>query len=236
MQHQRRDKLAAAAEAGGGGDDAALVLRSTEHASMGLQVTNPNHPPTNCRINQPTQTLICHCRCLQMRLQRGQGQDDRTLAALLNQLGGGKAQADVNVPPGQLSAATHDLVDCINPLCELADSKYAEIQRNVAAALYSLSINEENKTAFLPTSSRTALPTLIMLSRKKDIDVRRSVAGAMYRLATHPKLKRPMVKASVLPVLLDFGASSHPEVQRFAMYALKEVRARARVNLAHKCV
>ena len=164
---------------------AGLSLHSTEHASIGLQ----------------------------MRLARGQEQDENRMARALKHV-------RPSVDSTGASVGVQHVAECIAPLCELAESKYAEIQRDVAAALHSLSINEENKVAFLEAA---ALPTLIAMAAHKDVDIRRNVAGAMYRLSCSPKLKRPMVKAQILPSLLEFCATGHREVQRFAMYAVKEL-------------
>ena len=64
----------------------------------------------------------------------------------------------------------------IKPLMVMADSRYTEIQRDAAAALYSLAISDKNKAAFLEAR---ALETLVKLANVNDLDIRRNVAGAV---------------------------------------------------------
>lgn len=110
---------------------------------------------------------------------------------------------------------------CIVPLCEQAESKSVEVQRDVAAALYSLSIAEENKPAFVEAQ---ALETLIAMAQSKDPDIRRNIAGAMYRLSMCTSIKRQFVELGVLrPLLVLAQGSKDREVQRYSMLAIKEL-------------
>ena len=96
-----------------------------------------------------------------------------------------------------------------------------EVQRDVAAALYSLSIADENKPAFVEAQ---ALETLIAMSDSKDPDVRRNIAGAMYRLSMCVPIKRPFVELGVLRPLLELAKGSKDrEVQRYSIQAIKEL-------------
>ena len=95
------------------------------------------------------------------------------------------------------------------------------MQRDVAAALYSLSIAEENKPAFVEAQ---ALETLIAMAQSKDPDIRRNIAGAMYRLSMCTSIKRPFVELGVLrPLLVLAQGSKDREVQRYSMLAIKEL-------------
>jgi hypothetical protein len=110
---------------------------------------------------------------------------------------------------------------CIVPLCAQAQSKSVEVQRDVAAALYSLSIADENKPAFIEAQ---ALETLIAMAQSKDPDIRRNIAGAMYRLSMCTAIKRPFVELGVLrPLLVLAQGSKDREVQRYSMLAVKEL-------------
>lgn len=110
---------------------------------------------------------------------------------------------------------------CIIPLCAQAESKSVEVQRDVAAALYSLSIADENKPAFVEAQG---LETLIAMSDSKDPDVRRNIAGAMYRLSMCISIKRPFVELGVLRPLLELAKGSKDrEVQRYSIQAIKEL-------------
>jgi hypothetical protein len=65
----------------------------------------------------------------------------------------------------------------IKPLMNMSESRYTEIQRDAASALYSLSINADNKPKFLEAK---ALKSLVLLAQNPDIDIRLNVAGATY--------------------------------------------------------
>ena len=90
-----------------------------------------------------------------------------------------------------------------------------------------------------------ALPTLVMLARSTDIDIRLNIAGAIYRLCMHPvdiiariryvgksqscmvmqDIKRPFVEAGVLESIVSFmsgtGSQVGRDLQRNAAFSLK---------------
>lgn len=115
---------------------------------------------------------------------------------------------------------TSSVTACIRALNELAQTNYIENQRDVAAALYSLSINDENKPAFIEAK---ALSTLVNMSETKDADTRRKVAGAMYHLAMSRKVKRALVKIGALKPLLAFSIAKDNQIKRYSMFAIKEL-------------
>eukprot|EP01047_Picozoa_sp_COSAG01_P048176 COSAG01_NODE_4669_length_4833_cov_2.424377_4_plen_295_part_00 len=174
------------------GDNGGLVLRSVEHASLSLQLALQR---------EAAETM------------KQEKQEKKKMSAdIVAGLGGG---ADTVKAEGRGGVTA-----CIRALNELAQSNYIENQRDVAAALYSLSINEENKPAFIEANS---LSTLIKLAEAKDPDIRRKVAGSMYHLSMSRKVKRPFVKLGALKPLLAFSVSKDSEIQRYSMYAIKEL-------------
>ena len=109
----------------------------------------------------------------------------------------------------------------IKPLLLMSESRYTVIQRDAAVALYSLSINEDNKPKFLKSK---ALKALVRLAESDDTDIRLNVAGAAYRLSMCEEVKRPFVQEGILDGLIRF-LNSPPthvgqEIQRYAMLAL----------------
>ena len=149
-------------------------------------------------------------RRLAQRLEHGQVKDDAKLARAIDHSNStGSASANLLAERG------------IKPLMGMAESPYREIQRDVAAALYSLSISDKNKVAFMEAK---ALETLVNLAESPDADIRRNVAGAMYRLAMDKRIKRPFVtKAGVLTPLLTFLASENRDVHRHGIMCLREL-------------
>lgn len=153
---------------------------------------------------------------LQQRLANGSRKDDEALAIALDSTVGLLANRD----------GVDSLVENgIKPLLAMAESQYVEIQRDAAAALYSLSINDDNKIKFLKTK---ALATLVKMAKSTDLDIRMYLSGAMYRLAMEPEIKRPFVHENVLIPLVDFILNSPSsgigrDVQRHAVWAIKEL-------------
>ena len=125
------------------------------------------------------------------------------------------------IGPHVLTDTENRVAACIVPLTLQAQSQSVEVQRDVAAALYSLSIADENKPAFVAAQ---ALETVIAMAQSRDPDVRRNIAGTMYRLSTCGPIKRRFVKVGVLPPLLALAQGSKDrEVQRYSMLAIKEL-------------
>ena len=123
-----------------------------------------------------------------------------------------------------------NVAQSLRKLVEMSDSKYSEIQRDVAAALYSLSINEANKVAFTEIrddAGRAAgvevLPIIVKMAKSKDLDTMRNMTGVIYRLSMCPQLKRRFVKFGVLKPLLNLARSKERDVKRYAVAALKEL-------------
>lgn len=79
------------------------------------------------------------------RLEHGQRKDDAELARVLT--------SNTTVGSANLLAERG-----IKPLMDMAESRYKEIQRDAAAALYSLSISDNNKVAFMVSPPRAANP------------------------------------------------------------------------------
>lgn len=147
-------------------------------------------------------------RHMEQRLTYGQKADDALLARAIAQAEESDGTSDTLAERG------------IKPLMRMAESVYTEIQRDAAAALYSLSISDKNKVAFMEAQ---ALETLVQLARSPNSDIRRNVAGALYRLAMHPKLKRRLVEIGVLKPLQHLICSPNRDVQRHAIMCLKEL-------------
>lgn len=125
------------------------------------------------------------------------------------------------IGPHVLTDTENRVAACIVPLTLQAQSQSVEVQRDVAAALYSLSIADENKPAFVAAQ---ALETVIAMAQSRDPDVRRNIAGTMYRLSTCGPIKRRFVKVGVLrPLLALAQGSKDREVQRYSMLAIKEL-------------
>ena len=82
---------------------------------------------------------------LAQRLEHGQRKDEAELARVLT--------SNTAVGSANLLAERG-----IKPLMAMAESRYKEIQRDAAAALYSLSISDKNKVAFMEAK---ALDTLV---------------------------------------------------------------------------
>ena len=168
---------------------------------------------------------------LQQRLANGSRKDDVALQIALDSTVGMMADRD-----GQDSLVENG----IKPLMAMAESRYTEIQRDAAAALYSLSINDDNKVKFLKSK---ALRTLVNMAATTDIDIRLNIAGAMFRLAMDPEIKRPFVEENVLIPLVDFilhspSSAIGREVQRHAVFAVKELvenKENRRVVLDYDC-
>ena len=89
----------------------------------------------------------------------------------------------------------------IKPLILMSESRYIEIQRDAAVAMFSLSINDDNKPKFLKSK---ALKALVRLAESSDVDIRLNVAGAIYRLSMCPEIKRPFVEEGVLNSIISF--------------------------------
>jgi hypothetical protein len=153
---------------------------------------------------------------LQRRLKSGQKFDDHLLADAVKQA--------ESVLSGQRNGEDNLAEKGIKPLVLMSESRYTVIQRDAAVALYSLSINEDNKPKFLKSK---ALKSLVRLAESDDGDIRLNVAGAVYRLSMCEEIKRPFVQEGVLDSLISF-LNSPPthvgqEIQRHAMHALKEL-------------
>lgn len=153
---------------------------------------------------------------LQRRLRLGQKHDDEQLSSAIK-----KAES---VLSGQRSGEDYLAEKGIKPLVLMSESRLTVIQRDAAVALYSLSINEDNKPKFLKSK---ALKALVRLAESDDTDIRLNVAGAAYRLSMCEEVKRPFVQEGILDGLIRF-LNSPPthvgqEIQRYAMLALKEL-------------
>ena len=102
----------------------------------------------------------------------------------------------------RLSSAKDSLAEKgIKPLILMSESRYIEIQRDAAVAMFSLSINDDNKPKFLKSK---ALKALVRLAESSDVDIRLNVAGAIYRLSMCPEIKRPFVEEGVLNSIISF--------------------------------
>jgi len=125
----------------------------------------------------------------------------------------------VNAKPTEEQMA--EMIACLRPLLELAQSRYTEIQRDAAAALHSLSINRVNKPAFVACG---ALQTLIKLAQMKDLDIRRNIVGALYQLSmSNASVKRAIVEQGGLPSLLRLARSKNREIGHYAAGAIREL-------------
>lgn len=153
---------------------------------------------------------------LERRLRSGQKHDDEELSRALKQA--------ESILSGQRNGEDDLTEKGIKPLVLMSESRYAVIQRDAAVALYSLSINENNKPKFLKSKALTAL---VRLAESDDTDIRLNVAGACYRLSMCDEIKRSFVQEGILDGLIKF-LNSPPthvgqEIQRYAMHALKEL-------------
>lgn len=160
---------------------------------------------------------------LQLALQReapGKKKFDNLEKIGQKRLVAGAADAVEPCADASRTDGTGSVTNCIRALNELAQSNFIENQRDVAAALYSLSINDENKPAFIEAE---ALLTLIKMADAKDPDIRRKIAGSMYHLSMSRRVKRPFVQLGALRPLLAFSVSKDSEIQRYSMYAIKEL-------------
>ena len=153
---------------------------------------------------------------LQRRLKAGQKYDDHMLSEAIKQA--------ESVLSGQRNGEDSLAEKGIKPLVLMSESRYTVIQRDAAVALYSLSINEDNKPKFLKSK---ALGALVRLAESEDTDIRLNVAGAVYRLSMCEEIKRPFVLEGVLDSVISFlnSPSTHTgqQIQRHAMEALKEL-------------
>ena len=153
---------------------------------------------------------------LQRRLRSGQKHDEEQLSRAVKQA--------ESILSGQRHGEDNLTEKGIKPLVLMSESRYLVIQRDAAVALYSLSINDDNKPKFLKSK---ALKALVRLAESDDTDIRLNVSGACYRLSMCNEIKRPFVQEGILNGLIRF-LSSPPthvgrEIQRYAMQAVSEL-------------
>jgi hypothetical protein len=125
-------------------------LHSDEHVSKHLAQRYARTPHHRTRPVAP-RGVVLRARALGRRLEHGQRKDEDELARVLTS---STSVGSVN----QIAERG------IKPLMEMAESRYTEIQRDAAAALYSLSISDGNKVAFMVSApalkcTRAALST-----------------------------------------------------------------------------
>ena len=109
-------------------------------------------------------------------------------------------------------------VETLQPLVDLAFSKYPEVQRDAAAALNTLSLNPDNKGALVQAG---CLRPLLLLATSRDRAVRRDALGALAQLSTREDIRMKLVDANGLPALIGAASSSRDvETNRLAAEAL----------------
>ena len=96
-------------------------------------------------------------------------------------------------------------VETVQPIVDLAYSKYPEVQRDAAAALNTLSLSSDNKNALVQAG---CLRPLLLLATSGDRAVRRDALGALANLSTEEEIRTKIVDKGGLPALIGAASSS----------------------------
>ena len=196
--------------------------------------------PTDLPLNMLPQTYLQLPKRVQRRLAREYASRDQSesnsvvqkiAAAASTKAAHAKViEPQVGVIPSPAEhGSTASVMECLLPLMELSHSKFTATLRDLAAALHSLALNDENRMAFFVTPG--AMEMLYRLAHSSDEDILRNISGTLYRLSMGeaPGMKRTLVAGTtkhqrgIVQPLLQIARGSDRSARQYAMGALKEL-------------
>lgn len=195
--------------------------------------------PTDLPLNMLPQTYLQLPKRVQRRLAREYASRDQSesksivqkvAAAAATKAAHAKViEPRVGVIPSPAEhGSTASVMECLLPLMELSRSKFTATLRDLAAALHSLALNDENRMAFFVTPG--AMEMLYRLAHSSDEDILRNITGTLYRLSMGeaPGMKRTLVAGTkhhrgIVQPLLQLARGSDRGARQYAMGALKEL-------------